>query len=468
MKLEHPDDGDWEDVPEIDFTPASRTLSISPSPSASTTRMNARRRKPAHKKAYPTPPTSSRRSATPAVPVREETPAFVNREEVMQAVASGASSSAAYVADVLSTAFWLLKKPLGVLAFIAALGILSGYVLDRFQFVFSPLCIVPGVSSSALCVRHIPVSFHPGKDNEKKPKKANFDRLVELQNSFGGVMNANVVTSSIGLRLKQSEIATHDLVTLVRYSELKGRDILVEALKRFVDDAKLTGEGLHTLSAKINGAVDRITAVNDYAMQTIESVSKKGGFSLSRIISAFGSAAEGAILRSFSDAMDTLARETQRTLLEASASVANLERLQEHLLTIHDICEREGVELGEAHAELLSALWTALGGNRRTVRRNELHLALLKEVGRYRKEALMHVVVTRDVLQALAADVEELRASAAAPEIVGDSVPPEVLIRSIGSQVERLKEERQRASERQQAMMDKMLAAPDVFGTEDE
>ena len=90
-----------------------------------------------------------------------------------------------------------------------------------------------------------------------------------------------------------------------------------------------------------------ITAVNDYAMQTIEAVSNKGSFSLSRIIPAFSSDTEEAILRSFSDAMDTLARETQRTLLEASASVANLERLQEHLLTIHDICQRENVALGE-------------------------------------------------------------------------------------------------------------------------
>ena len=175
----------------------------------------------------------------------------------MQAVFSGASSSATYVTDVLSTAFWLLKKPLGVLAFIAALGLLSGYVFDRFRFVFSPLCIVPGMSSSALCVRHTPVSLPSGKSNEKKPKTARFDRLVELQDSFGGVLNANVGTSGIGLRLKQSEIATRDLVTLVRHSELKSRDVLSDALTQFVEDAKRTGEGLHRLSAKINGAVDR-------------------------------------------------------------------------------------------------------------------------------------------------------------------------------------------------------------------
>ncbi|KAH9928384.1 uncharacterized protein B0H18DRAFT_1118057 [Fomitopsis serialis] len=173
------------------------------------------------------------------------------------------------------------------------------------------------------------------------------------------------------------------------------------------------------------------------------------------------------VLRSFEDAMNTLAKETHRALLEASASAANLERLQEHLLTIHEICAREGVALSEAHAELLSELWTVLGGNRSARRKSTMHLTLLKEIGRYRKEALAHVIVTRDALQAVAADVEELRERAAAPAIVGERVPAQVLIQSIGNGIERLKEGRQRASERQQALMDRLLASPgDVLGIE--
>lgn len=203
-------------------------------------------------------------------------------------------------------------------------------------------------------------------------------------------------------------------------------------------------------------------------MVTIRAADDKGGFSLSRILNPFYNN-EGPILRAFSAAVDTLAKDTQRTLLEASATVANLEQLQDHLLTIYNICEREGVELSEEHEELLSKLWTTLGGNRHTVRRNTRQIALLEEVGRYRKEALMHVVVTRDVLQGLAADVEELRASSVAPEIVGNNVPPEVLIRSVENQVERLKESRRKANERQQAMMNKLLASPDdVFGADEE
>ncbi|KZT67446.1 hypothetical protein DAEQUDRAFT_673274 [Daedalea quercina L-15889] len=413
--------------------------------------MATRKRKPGQKKVP-----SSRRSATPAMSIREETPALVDREQIQQAMISGASSTVSYAVDVLSTAFWLLKKPLGILAFVAVLGVLSGYVIDRFRPMFAPLCIIPGISSSVLCVRHAP-ALPPTEG--KKPKSANFTRLVELEDSFQGIMNANVGTGELSLKLKESEMATRDLVTLVRVSGLKSRELLADTLTQFVQDAKKTGEGLHTLNAKINGAVDRINAVNDYAMRMIEAASNKGSFSLSRIMPTFGSSTEAVILRSFSDAMDTLAQETQRALLYASASVADLERLQEHLLTLHEICSREGIALGEAHAELLSELWTFLGGNRRTVHRNEAHLELLKALGRYRKEALAHVVVTRDVLQAVAADVEELRERAAAPEIVGDRVPPAVHIRSIGSGLERLKGDQQRASQRRQALMNNVLAS---------
>jgi len=419
------------------------------------------RRRKTHKKVNLTPSVSSRRSATPAVQLREETPTLVDREQMQRAFLSGASATASYIVDVLATAFWLLKKPLGVLAFVVVLALLSGYVADKVRFVLSPLCIIPGISSSMLCVRPASTPSSTGK----KPQSANFTKLVELQDNFEGIMTENVGTGAIGLKLKESEMATRDLVTLVRVSDLRSRDSLAEALTQFVEDAKKTGEGLHRLSAKINGAVDRITAVNDYAMHTIEAATNRGSFSLSRIVSRTNT--ETVVLRSFEDAMDTLAKETHRALLEASASAANLERLQEHLLTIHEICAREGVALSEAQAELLSELWTILGGNRSARRKNTMHLTLLKEIGRYRKEALAHVIVTRDALQAVAADVEELREHAAAPAIVGERVPAQVLIQSIGNGIERLKEGRKRVSERQQALMDRLLASPgNVLGIE--
>ncbi|KAH9930053.1 uncharacterized protein B0H18DRAFT_873504 [Fomitopsis serialis] len=452
------DDGEWQDVPEVDFAPLSQTQSASSSPIGV---QKAIRRRKTHKTASltRTPSVSSRRSATPVVPLREETPTLVDYEQMQRDVLSGASSIVSYIVNVLAIAkFWLLKKPLAVLAFVVTLAFCRGASQTSPAFVFAyvyPRHLIQHVLDWCHCIRF----GHHGQ----KPKSANFAQLVKLQDSFESIMDANVRTGAIGLKLKGSEMVMRDLVARVRASDLTSRDTLAETLLRFVEDAKKTGEGLHRLSAKINGAVDDITTMNGQAMRTIEAVSNRGSFSLSRIMTRTDT--EAVILRSFEDALDTLTKETHRAVLEASVSAANLERLQEHLLTIHEIITRESVALNDAQAELPSELWTILSGDGSTRHKSEMHLTLLRYIGRYRKEATAHVVFTHEVLQEVEADAEELRERAAAPAIVGDRVPAEVLLQSIGDGIEKLKAGRQRTSEKRQALMDKLLASPgDVLG----
>lgn len=157
-----------------------------------------------------------------------------------------------YVADILRTALWLLKKPLGLVTFAILLIIALGFVIDRFRSVLSPLCTLPVLQFTAVCSSHSPVPL-----DMKNPKTADFARLVELQDGFSGIMAMNAGVGEIGLKLKQSEMATLDLATLVGVSDFKNREALVRALLQFVDDAQKAGDGLHRLSAKLDGAVDR-------------------------------------------------------------------------------------------------------------------------------------------------------------------------------------------------------------------
>ena len=57
--------------------------------------------------------------------------------------------------------------------------------------------------------------------------------------------------------LKKAEMATRDLITLVKHSKLKSRELLGQSLYAFVLDAKKAGKGLAKLTARINGAVDK-------------------------------------------------------------------------------------------------------------------------------------------------------------------------------------------------------------------
>ncbi|KAH9931856.1 uncharacterized protein B0H18DRAFT_952530 [Fomitopsis serialis] len=316
----------------------------------------------------------------PEVKSHEEVVAPV-RAMAQQMFSSGALSAAYYIGDALQIALWLFKKPLGVLIFGMGLAVLCNYVVGKIGDMLSPVCLVPVISTTPFCIHR--TTFSPTVN--KAPHSADLDKSIGLHGNFGGLLDTNADAGDIGTKLLQSEIATRDLVTLVRVSDLRSRNMLAGALVQLVEDAKRTGEGLHSLNATINGAVERITVVNDYAMSTMSAATVDDS-PLSWIATTFSfysGTPKVVIVQSYRDVMETLAAETERALLEASISAANLERLQEHLFTIHEICVREGLSLSDARAKLLSELWSVLGGNRDALRKAEGRLTLLAEVDQY-------------------------------------------------------------------------------------
>jgi hypothetical protein len=110
---------------------------------------------------------------------------------------------------------------------------------------------------------------------------------------------------------------------------------------------------------------------------------------------------------------------------------------------IASIATRDGVKLAQNTDELFASLWTKLGGNRASVAKLSAQLALLDDVGRYRRLAWGHVTGTLVKLQAIQHSLEDLRERVAMPETLGvEYVPLEVHIRSINLGIERLEGQR--------------------------
>lgn len=199
--------------------------------------------------------------------------------------------------------------------------------------------------------------------------------------------------------------------------------------------------------------ITSILAANDYALHTIEEaiVNQPSG--------PFGSkrSPNEIVTRTFIEAMDQLAFSMRRLIIEAEVSLANLDKLETRLSTLHELVSREDSSLSSAKSELLSELWTKVGGNKRTLRGYDEHLYLLKNLGDYRKRALVHVVAALQMLQAMSEDMEDMRERVGAPELLGSSIPVEVHIRSIRSGLERLKEGRIKAKEREEEAVRRIL-----------
>lgn len=406
----------------------SKTIYLAASPRKSTPRP---RRAPSPS---PTP------YPAPVVPPVAKT--LVSEEELHAALSHGARSSAFYLRDVGSFFFFLLKRPLSLFLALWVIAMILNMLSAQIRLVLGPLCIIPGISRSPLC-------SIPKSQTFEGPQSVDYPRMVEIQSkTFEQLLEESVGSSSVALEIKKAQLATSDLLTVVKTSDLRSRNVLAEALREFTDNARDTARGLQKLHAKVSSSVDNILAISENALQTIEGINntRNKQFSIVKYVWPFGSPATEAdknvLATTFVQSLSVLSSSLERLILHAEASIMQLDRLEEQLGTIHGIIAREDVTLSAAHEELLAMLWTRLGGNRAQLSRFRGNLQLLQGLSDYRKQALAHVVGALNAMQVLQADMEELRERAAAPELSGGEIPMEVHARAIRMGVQRLNEGR--------------------------
>lgn len=255
-------DSDWEDIPEVNYASPSGHGSMlsgraSPTPSISNSSSRKRRGGSATRTVYVASPRRATTQLRPK-PVQRKTQPIVSEDEMHAAMTQGVRLSAVYAYDVFGTFFRYLKKPLSILLVIWTIAIILNSLSASIKSVFSPLCFLPGLSRSPLCMQ--PQYGPPPEDGQERVMAlhADYPRMVEIQSkTFEQLLDESVGGSGLSLEIKKAEMATRDLVTLVRMSKLTSKDLLADALVDFVDDARNTAKGLQKLSSKVNGAVDK-------------------------------------------------------------------------------------------------------------------------------------------------------------------------------------------------------------------
>ncbi|KAF9267958.1 hypothetical protein L218DRAFT_854946, partial [Marasmius fiardii PR-910] len=312
------------------------------------------------------------------------------------------------------------------------------FQLGKLAFVYLIEVIGGGVHllrrPSALC--------DPGPP---RTKWADYTKLSNIQTTtFEELLDASVGGSALSIEVKKVEMASKDLLTLVRFSKLTSRELI----------------GLQRLSSKIGGAVDSVMAVNNYALHTIENAQANSVSRSIRFLVPFvNSNTKEVVQKTFFEAMTVLSNTIERLIVEAEIQYANLEKLEEDLAVIYDLVQREDTSISSKKAEVLGELWTKLGGNRVRLEGLDKHLFLLKNLGAYRKQALAHVVAALQTLRAISDDMEDMRERVTAPELVGESVPVEVHLESIRTGLERIKESRVRSNAKQEEEVRRTLQA---------
>jgi hypothetical protein len=159
--------------------------------------------------------------------------------------------------------------------------------------------------------------------------------------------------------------------------------------------------------------------------------------------------------------------EIGKLITEAQALLMVLNNLDDRLDVIHGITTREDGHAKARKDEILSELWTMVGGNRGKITKVDRQLNLLGQVGVYRKVAFAHVSGTILRLQAIGAELENLRERVGAPELLRDrqDIPLSMHLENINRGIQRLEDGRQNARKLENEHIKQTLERSQMEGT---
>ena len=163
-----------------------------------------------------------------------------------------------YTVDIVADASHPNGRIFSFLLAITILWFILSIVTSQLVYFARAVCSLPIVSPMIPFCHWEVFKGSPTHTSGGRPvRRADYPKLVDLQTkAFDQLLDENARSKGFASEVKKAEMASNDLITLVRASSLKSKDQIVERLSGFVDDARGTGRSLHSLGSKINGAVD--------------------------------------------------------------------------------------------------------------------------------------------------------------------------------------------------------------------
>jgi hypothetical protein len=354
-----------------------------------------------------------------------------------------------YALDVLRIAVTnpFTKSLLAVWLVVGAFMLAGNFVNNTVTLALSPLCRIPGSS-------FLNLPFCPTGSTAELSGPAEFDKLVEAQSQFEDVLAASASGAFLSIEMKSSEAGIRDLKHVVQYSNLPSKNELVLEFNGFVDTARMASNDLSKFNSRIGRALDHIISTNRWTLQVIDGVASedaaRGSLNkwLSNNFNVFApfqpvALSQNVLLDQYLRHTSAVEEQILSLINEAHVLLEVLDNLDGRLDLIASIATRDGVKVENGREQLLSQLWTKLGGSRSSVAKLDKQLSLLNNVSQYRRMAWAHVNGAMIKLMAIRDNLEDLRERVAMPETLGEVVPLEVHINNINLGIERLEQQRE-------------------------
>ena len=375
-----------------------------------------------------------------------------------------------YIRDIIGIALTSLKAPIGYL--LAIYLVIGSFVFFRnllftsITSALSPICRVPGVGLLHLpiCRSNIPINYN----DTDEPPPVRFDRLMQVQDKFDEVLKEAAGGASLPLDMKRGETSIRDLRQLVKHSTLQSRNELVLEFDGFIETARIASFDLQKFNSHVGRGVDNILATARWTKRVLDGIAERdavrgrlSSFVNDKVLAPFQPVKfnEDMLLDQYLQHTRVVEEEVTRLTEEAQALLMILTNLEDRLDVINGVAIKDDIKARGSKEEVLSQLWTMLGGNRSKLGKFNSQLRLLSQVNAYRQNAIAHVTGTLVKLQAMGADLEELRDRVGGVELLGTRGPVSLRlhIENIEMGVERLEKGRQNARQLESDEREKTL-----------
>lgn len=371
--------------------------------------------------------------------LRSKSAAKRRRKKPTSSVERVFSSSVRYSFDVLSKIMSLLKWPLAVLLTAALARFLLMKSLSRvtgaIQYqVRTSVCSLP---FAAPLLENAAPGFC-----ETSKVKLDFNDLLDIQKNTVNAAAVSTYTGNLPLQLKKAEIATHDLRAVLQVSDLTCKNSLDEALQSFSVHARDSSRAIQKTVVRVGGLLDASLAMNEWALNALQRVEGKssGIGSLIPFVAQYDSRL--SVTTTYVQAMDELSQYLGRLIESNELAYQKLDSLEEDLHLIHEIIGLEKRFQKTEKDEVLSSLWSFLGGNRKLKKIFSTNLATLDGFERSRAANKEVVAATSVAFTKMMLQIEDFRTRVQRPGITGDGIPIEMHIRSIELGIEELRSTR--------------------------
>ena len=382
-----------------------------------------------------------------------------NQSSSTEQLLAALSNVMSWITDVLGGTLKSLKRPI---SYVLAIYVFSGLVIlvqnlltSSIYTALSPLCRVPGTSmlNLPMCQSR---SSNSRDDGGRAPVE--FDQLMEVQSQFEDMLEQSSAGVSLPHDMKRGEASIRDLRQVVRYSSLRSKNELLLELDGFIETARMASYDLQSFNSHVGRGVDIVLSTARWTQRVLDEMAHKessdvgaASFIRDKLLAPFQPVrfAESKLLDQYIQHTRIVSEEIQRLLAEAQALLLLLKNLEDRLDVIHGISTRDNLAAETDKDEILTHLWTAIGGNRAKLGKYNKQLDLLRQVGNHRKIAWAHVSGTILKLQAMGAELEQLQERVSSAEVLRDTmqVPLAVHLESIRLGVERLERGREASRE---------------------